>query len=86
MDGEREGEVEEEEEDEAFLVSWVDAREDEDCLWGVCSLSAGDGERGVGGSEEVREERDGMLDVELWEGVGTRRTGGDGWSEGDEGV
>lgn len=82
-DGEREGEgeVEEmEEEEEACLVSREEAGEDEDCLRRACPLSAGDGERGVGGSEEVREEREGMLEVELWEGVGVgvRRAGGEG--------
>lgn len=81
MDGESEGEgeVEEtEEEEEACLASCEEAREDEDCLRGACPLSAGDGERGVGGSEDVRDEREGMLDVELWEGVGVRRAGGEG--------
>lgn len=89
MDGDREGEGEVavgEEEEETFLLSWTDTDEDEECLWSVCPLSAGDGERGVGGSEEAREEREGMLEVELWEGVGVRRTGGDGWSEGGDGV
>lgn len=80
IDGESEGEGEvdemEEEEEEACLVSCEDAGEDEDCLRIAWPLSAGDGERGVGGSEEVREEREGMLEVELWEGV--RRAGGEG--------
>lgn len=78
MDGEREGEGEEvemEEEEEACRASC----EDGDCRSSACLLlSAGDGERGVGGSEEVREEREWMLEVELWEGVGVRRAGGDG--------
>lgn len=83
IDGESEGEgeVEEmEEEEEACLVSCEEAGEDVDCLGTACPLSAGDGERGVGGSEEVREEREGMLEVELWEGVGVgvRRAGGEG--------
>lgn len=81
IDGEREGEGEVqdmEEGEEAYLVSCEEADEDEDCLRRACLLSAGDGERGVGGSEEVREERDGILEVELWEGVGVRRAGGDG--------
>lgn len=81
-DGEREGdgEVEEmEDEEEACLVSCEEAGgEDEDCRRSACPLSAGDGERGVGGSEEVREEREGMLEVELWEGVGVRQAGGEG--------
>lgn len=78
IDGESEGEgeVEEmEEEEEACLVSFEEAG---DCLRGACPLSAGDGERGVGGSEEVKEEREGMLEVELWDGVGVRRAGGEG--------
>lgn len=67
------GDTEErEEEEEACLVSCEVAEEVEDCLW-----RAGEGERGVGGSEEVREDRDGMLDVELWEGVGVRWAGGE---------
>lgn len=78
--GESEGdsEVEErEEEEEACLVSCEVAGEDEDCLWSASPLSAGEGERGVGGSEEVREDREGMLEVELWEGVGVRRDRGE---------
>lgn len=67
MVGENDGE-EREEEEEACLVS----EEVEGCLW-----RAGEGERGVAGSEEVREDRDGMLDVELWEGVGVRWAGGE---------
>lgn len=67
------GDAEEgEEEEEACLVSCEVAEEVEDCLW-----RAGEGERGVGGSEEVREDKDGMLDVELWEGVGVRWAGGE---------
>lgn len=67
------GDTEEgEEEEEACLVSCEVAEEVEDCLW-----RAGEGERGVGGSEEVREDKDGMLDVELWEGVGVRWAGGE---------
>lgn len=69
MDGDSEGEVEEREEaEEACLAS---------CLSGVWLLSAGDGERGVGGSEDVSEDSEGMLEVELWEGVRVRRLGGD---------
>lgn len=78
MDGEGEGEgveVDMEEEEEACRVSCADG----DCRSACLLLSAGDGDRGVGGSEEeVREEREWMLDVELWEGVGVRRAGGDG--------
>lgn len=60
------GEVEDREEDEeACLVSCEEVDEDEDCLWNACPLSAGEGDRGVGGSEEEREERDRMLEVEL---------------------
>lgn len=54
-----------EEDEEARLVSCEEAGDDGDCLRSACPLSAGDGERGVGGSEEVREERDRMLEVEL---------------------
>lgn len=81
MDGESEGEGEVEdmeEQEEACLASCEEAGENEDGLRGACPLSAGDMERGVGGSEEVREEREGMLEVELWEGVGVRRAGGEG--------
>lgn len=81
MDGEREHgeeeEVLEEEEEEECLISWIEAGEDGDCLCSTCPLSAGDGERGVGGSEDVREEMDGMLELELWEGVGVRRATGE---------
>ena len=78
MDGEREGEVDKmDEEEEACLLSCDGAGEAEDCLRIGCPLSAGDGERGVGGSEEVRDEREGMLEVELWDGVGVRQTGGE---------
>lgn len=85
--GENEGEgdveemEEEEEEKEACLVSCGDASESDGGLGCACPLSMGDGERGVGGSEEVREEREGMLEVELWEGVGVRQAGGDGLEE-----
>lgn len=81
IDGESEGEgeVEEtEEEKEACLVSCEEEGKDGDCLIHACPLSAGDGERGVGGSEEVKEEREGMLEVELWDGVGVRRPEGEG--------
>lgn len=44
---------------------------------------SGDDERGVGGSEDVRDDRDGMLDVELWDGVGVRRRG-EGFDDGDD--
>lgn len=68
-ESEGDGEVEErEEEEDSCLV----AGEDEDSLWSACPLSTGEEERGVGGSEEVREEREGMLEVELWKGVGVR--------------
>lgn len=61
MDGE--GEADEDEE-------WRDSvTEDFD------SVLSGEDERGVGGSEDVREDKDGMLDVELWDGVGVRRRG-----------
>lgn len=60
MDGE--GEAEDEE--------WRDSATED--LEGVLS---GEDERGVGGSEDVREDRDGMLEVELWDGVGVRRRG-----------
>lgn len=75
MDGESEGEVEEREEaEEPCLVSCEGVW---DCLSGVWLLSAGDGERGVGGSEEVSEDSEGMLEVELWEGVRVRWVGGE---------
>lgn len=81
IDGESdgEGEVEESEEaEEACLVSCEDAGEDVwDCLRGVWPPSAGDGERGVGGSEEVSEDSERMLEVELWEGVRVRWVGGE---------
>lgn len=82
IDGEGEGEDIEEEE-EACLVSCEEAGEDEVCLMSTC-LSAGDAERDVGGSEELREEREGMLEVELWEGVGARWAGGDGLDADDK--
>lgn len=72
------GERDEEEEEEACLASWGMAGEHDDGLCCICPLSAGEGERGVGGSEEVSEEREGMLEVELWEGVGVR------WARGEE--
>lgn len=72
-------EVEEREEvDEACLVSCEQEDVDGDCLRSVCPRSAGDGERGVGGSDEVRDKREGMLEVEPWEGVGVRSVGGEG--------
>lgn len=81
-ESEGDGEVgerdEEEEEEEACLASWGTAGEHDDSLCCICPLSAGEGERGVGGSEEVSEEREGMLEVELWEGVGVR------WVRGEE--
>lgn len=87
MEEEEEGEIvgendgdgdagEEEEEGEACLVSGEVAEEVEDCLW-----RAGEGERGVGGSEDVSEDSDGMLHVELWEGVGVRWAGGEGLAD-----
>lgn len=62
-----EGDVEDMEEDEEVcLVSCEDIGEDAwDCLSSACPLSSGDGDRGVGGSEEVKELREGMLEVEL---------------------
>lgn len=70
-----EGEVED---DEASRVSCEDVQ---DCLSSECPLSAGDGERGVGGSEEVKDMSEGMLEVELSEGV---RVPPDGDEELDE--
>lgn len=61
MDGEGEAE-----EDEEWRVSVTQ---------GLESVLSGEDERGVGGSEDVREDKDGMLDVELWDGVGVRRRG-----------
>lgn len=61
MDGEGEAE-----EDEEWRVS---------ATQGLDSVLSGEDERGVGGSEDVREDKDGMLDVELWDGVGVRRRG-----------
>lgn len=61
MDGEGEAE-----EDEEWRVS---------VTWDLDSVLSGEDERGVGGSEDVREDKDGMLDVELWDGVGVRRRG-----------
>lgn len=67
---EGDGEVGEREEEE---------KEEEACggehgegLHSVCPPSAGEGERGVGGSEEFTDMREGMLEVELWEGVSVR--------------
>lgn len=78
-DSEGEGEVEEREDvDEACLVSCEEEGVDGDCLRSACPLSAGDGERGVGGSDEVRDKREGMLEVEPWEGVGVCWAGGEG--------
>lgn len=78
-DSEGEGEVEEREEvDEACLVSCEEEGVDGDCLRSACPRSAGDGERGVGGSDEVRDKREGMLEVEPWEGVGVWWAGGEG--------
>lgn len=78
-DSEGEGEVEEREEvDEACLVSCEDEGVHGDCLRRACPRSAGDGERGVGGSDEVRDKREGMLEVEPWEGVGVWWVGGEG--------
>lgn len=81
--GEREGDGEvgerEEEDEEACLASCgVEASEHDEGLRCVCPPSAGEGERGVGGSEEFSEMREGMLEVELWEGVGVR------WDRGEE--
>lgn len=71
--GDREGDGEvgdrdEKEEEEACLASC--GGEHSEGLHSVCPPSAGEGERGVGGSEEFSEMREGMLEVELWEGVG----------------
>lgn len=44
---------------------------------------SGEDDRGVGGSEDVREDKDGMLDVELWDGVGVRRRGEE-FDDGDD--
>lgn len=73
---ERDGEVGErgeEEDEEACLASCGG-----EGLHCACPASAGEGERGVGGSEEFSEMREGMLEVELWEGVGVR------WDRGEE--
>lgn len=79
--GEMEMEGEREEVGEC-MPSWEEAEED----WrsrGAPPRSAGEGVRGVGESEvvlgvEVREQREGMLEVELRDGVGVRRLGGEG--------
>lgn len=68
--GEREGDGEvgerEEEDEEACLASCGgEASEHDEGLRCACPPSAGEGERGVGGSEEFREMREGMLEVEL---------------------
>lgn len=70
------GERDEEEEEEASLASCSGGHGEG--LYSVCPPSAGEGERGVGGSEEFSEMREGMLEVELWEGVGVR------WDKGEE--
>lgn len=72
-ENEGEGDAEEREEEEEGCLASCEAAEEA----GEWLRRAGEGERGVGGSEEVREDRDGMLDVELWEGVGVRRAGGE---------
>lgn len=73
-DGEGEVEEMEEEDDEASRVSCEHVR---DCLSSECPLSVGDGERGVGGSEEVKDMSEEMLEVELSEGVSLPRDGGE---------
>lgn len=65
-DSDGQGEVEEDEEPRRGSLTELDDL--------VCALS-GDEDRGVGGSEEVKDEREGMLDVELWDGVGVLRKG-----------
>lgn len=67
--GESDDEVEEMEEGEE--ACWVSCEDGNEVVWdgGEFPLSAGDGERGVGGSEEVNDEREGILEVELWDGV-----------------
>lgn len=70
--GEREGDGE---------VGERDEKEEEEACLASCGGehgAAGEGERGVGGSEEFSEMREGMLEVELWEGVGVR------WDRGEE--
>lgn len=69
------GDRDEEEEEEACLASCCG--EHSEGLHSVCPPSAGEGERGVGGSEEFSERREGMLEVELWEGVGVRWDSGE---------
>lgn len=51
-------------------------------------MSAEEGLWGVGGSEgvEMREEREWILEVELWDGVGVWRLGGEGLGLGGEGT
>lgn len=79
MDGERDGDgdtEDTEEDEEACLVPSEDG-DGETCLGKGWHLSTGEGERGVGGSEEFKEESDKILEVELWEGVRVRREGGE---------
>lgn len=71
--GEMEGEGEAEEDEE-----WRDSVTE-----GLDSVLSGEDERGVGGSEDVREDKDGMLEVELWDGVGVRRRGEE-FADGDD--
>lgn len=89
-EGEDEAEVEEEEQDEGDRTcdrsSWAEAVDAEDvCRLSMDTESMGDGERGVGGSEEFKEERDGMLEEEQWESGGVRRVGGEGLGMGSLG-
>lgn len=86
-DGEDEAEAEEEEQEEGDRTcdwaSWAEAVEAEDvCRLSIDTESVGDGERGVGGSEEFKDERDGMLEDEQWESGGVRRAGGEGLGTG----
>lgn len=66
---EGEGDEETEEDEEVCFVLREGEGDAGGCLIGVWALSAGDGERGVGGSDEFRDRSEGMLEVELWEGV-----------------
>lgn len=63
MEGEGEAEAEEDEERRDSVTKDLD------------SVLSGEDERGVGGSEDVSEDKDGILEVELWDGVGVRRRG-----------
>jgi len=87
---EDEAEVEEDEQEEGDRTcdraSWAEEAEAEDvCRLSMDAESVGDGERGVGGSEEFKDERDGMLEEEQWESGGVRGAGGEGLGTGQEG-